>query len=178
MCIGVKIGIGIVLLLALLSLTACNTATIASYQHEQSEIFYKNFDIESAEVSNFKFNEVLFTVDVNKVTHSSYAIWLGLYSHKAGKFINIERAVIVGESWKEERSFNQELIIDSAVSDYDLFKLDSGLKLFEMSKSDSGKLLLQDQELHLTVFFDVGGRIESITFVLKEKIEKQVVFPT
>ncbi|GAA5525248.1 hypothetical protein Maes01_01813 [Microbulbifer aestuariivivens] len=179
MYINVKIVFGLVLLvLAVFGLSACKTAKIIKYEHEPSAEFYKNFDFGAGALNAFKADDVLLVVDINKVTHTSYVVWLGLYSDKAGKSINVERVVAVGDGWEKSENFNRELVLETHVPDYELFELDKGLKLFEVDEDDLRSVVDAGGELSLTVFYDVGSGTESITFILKQKVEKQAVFST
>ncbi|WGO99093.1 hypothetical protein QFX18_03340 [Saccharophagus degradans] len=179
MYISAKIVFGLILLaLAVFGLSACKTAKITKYEHEQSAEFYKNFDFGTSALNAFKADDILLVVDINKATHASYVAWLGLYSDKAGKSINIERAVIIGDGWEKSQNFNRELVLDAHVPDHELFEFDKGLKLFEVDEDDLKSVVSAGGELSLTVFYDVGSGSESITFILKQKVEKQTVFST
>ncbi|WHI49212.1 hypothetical protein P3339_11995 [Microbulbifer sp. MLAF003] len=179
MYISAKIVFGVVLLaLAIFGLSACKTAKIIKYEHEQSVEFYKNFDFGAGALNDFKVDDILLVVDINKATHSSYVVWLGLYSDKAGKSINIERAVIVGDGWEKSQKFNRELVLETHVPDHELFEFDKGLKLFEVGESDLKSVVNTGGELSLTVFYDAGSGTESTTFIIKKKVEKQAVFST
>ncbi|WP_299003635.1 hypothetical protein [uncultured Shewanella sp.] len=179
MYIRVKIVFGLVLfVLTVFGLSACKTAKIIKYEHEQSAEFYKNFDFRASALNNFKVDDVLLVVDINKVTHTSYVVWLGLYSDKAGKSINIKRAVVVGDGWEKNQSFNRELVLDTRIPEHELFEFDKGLKLFEEGEDDLKSIVNTDGELSLTIYYDVGRGIESTTFILKQKVEKQTIFST
>ncbi|WP_017446835.1 hypothetical protein [Gayadomonas joobiniege] len=179
MYIGAKIVFGLILLvLAVLGLSACNTAKIIKYEHEQSAEFYKNFDFGASALNAFKADDVLLVVDVNKATHTSYVVWLGLYSDKAGRSINIERAVVTGDGWEKSQSFNRELVLETHIPDHELLEFDKGLKLVEVDEDDLKSVVNAGGELSLTVFYNVGSGTESTTFILKQKVEKQTVFST
>lgn len=179
MYIGAKLIFGVVLILmAILGLSACKTAKIVKYQHEQSAEFYENFDFESEALDDFKADGVLLVVDINKMTHENYVVWLGLYSDHTGDSINIERAVVSGDGWDRAQEFNRELVLDTRVPDHDLFQFDQGLKLFEVNADDLQAVVSSGGELSLSIFYDVGSGVESKTFIIKQDIEKQTVFPT
>ena len=179
MYISVKIVFGLVLLvLAVFGLSACKTAKIIKYEHEPSAEFYKNFDFGASALNAFKADDVLLVVDINKATHTSYVVWLGLYSDKAGKSINVERVVVVGDGWEKSENFSRELVLEAHVPDYELFEFDKGLKLFEVGEDDLKSVVSAGGELSLTVFYDVGSGTESTTFILKQKVEKQTIFST
>ncbi|AMX02305.1 hypothetical protein [Microbulbifer thermotolerans] len=179
MYISEKVEFGFILLvLVFCGLSSCKTAKIIKYEHEQSAEFYKNFEFGDSALNAFKVDDILLVVDINKVTHTSYLVWLGLYSDKAGKSINIERAMVIGDGWEKSQNFNRELVLDAYVDDHELFRFDKGLKLFEVDEGDLKSVVSTGGELSLTVFYDVGGGTESITFILKQKVEKQTVFST
>lgn len=179
MYISEKIAFGIVMLiLAVLGLSACKTAKIINYEHEPSAEFYNNFDFRAVALSDFKADDVLLVVDINKATHASYVVWLGLYSDKDGKSINIERAVVAGDGWEKSQNYNRELILEADVPDYELFKFDKGLKLFEVDAEDLKSVVNNGREVSLTVFYNLGRGTESTTFILKQKVEKQTIFST
>ncbi|MCX2783663.1 hypothetical protein OQJ46_11770 [Microbulbifer thermotolerans] len=179
MYISAKLIFGLILfVLIILGLSACKTAKIIKYEHEQSAEFYKSFDFESSAFDDFKADDILLVVDINKVTHTSYVVWLGLYSDKAGKSIKIERVVATGGGWEESQNFSRELALKTHVSDHKLFEFDKGLKLFEVDEDDLKSVVNAGGELSLTVFYDVGSGTESKTFILKQKVEKQTIFST
>ena len=179
MGISAKIVLGLILLvLAVLGLSACKTAKINKYEHEQSAEFYKNFDFGASALDAFKADDVLLVVDINKATHTSYVVWLGLYSDKSGRSVNIERAVVTGDGWETSQNFNRKLVLEAQIPDHELFKFDKGLKLFEVDEDDLKSVVNTGGELSLTVFYNVGSGIESTTFILKQKVEKQAIFPT
>ncbi len=159
-------------------LSACKTAKAINYEHEQSAEFYKSFDFGADDLNDFKADSVLLVVDINKATHTSYLIWLGLYTDQGGQSINIERALIVGDGWKKSQNFNRELILETHVSGNELFQFDKGMKLFEVEEDDLKSVENTGGNLSLTVFYDVGSGTESITFILKQKVEKQTIFST
>lgn len=179
MYIVAKIVVGLVLLaLAALGLSACKTAKIIKYEHEPSAEFYENFDFGASAFNAFKVDDILLVVDINKATHTSYVVWLGLYSDKAGRSINIKRAVVSGDGWEKSQDFNRELFIDAHVPDHQLFQFDKGLKLFEVDEDDLKSVVNKGGEFYCTVFYDVASGTESTTFILKQKVEKQTVFST
>ena len=47
--------------------------------------FCESLNFESIGLSDFKVDDILLVIDVNKMTHASYVIWLGLYSNRAGR---------------------------------------------------------------------------------------------
>lgn len=179
MGVSAKKVFGIALLiLASFGLSACKTAKIINYEHEPSVEFYKNFNFGDGALNDFKANDVLLVVDINKATHTSYVIWLGLYADKAGKSVNIERAVVVGDGWEKSESFNRELVLEARVPDHELFEFDKGLKLFEVGEDDLKSVVKAGGKLSLTVFYSAGHGTESTTFILKKKVENQSIFST
>ena len=179
MYISVKIVFGLVLLvLAVFGLSACKTEQIIKYEHEPSVEFYKNFDFGAGALNAFKADDVLLVVDINKATHTSYVVWLGLYSDKAGKSINVERVVVVGDGWEKSENFNRELVLETHIPEHELFEFNKGLKLFEVGEDDLKSVVNTGGELSLTVFYDVGSGTKSTNFILKKKVEKQTIFST
>lgn len=166
------------ILLAVLALSACKTAKDVQYHHEPSETFYKKFDFKSERLKTFKTNDILLVIDINKTTHTSYVAWLGLFSDKTDKSIKIDRAIIRGRDWKKEHSFGRGYKLNSYLPETKLFELDKGLKLFEVNSQDLKDSKEPDGDLSITVFYDSGSGPESMTFSVKRKVKKQMVFPT
>lgn len=164
--------------LAIFMPIACKTVTQVKYEHQPSALFYRNFNINANELNDFKAGEILFVVNIKKVTHSNYMVWLNLYSDKAGLAIDIERAEVSCSEWGKRQSFNRELALTAYLPEYQVFKLDKGLRLFELDASELPSVLDINNEVSLTVFYDVGSGTESKTFKFQPKIEEQLIFPT
>lgn len=179
MCISEKVVFTLaIIVLIILGLSACKTAEIIRYEHNPSVEFYKALNFESSILNEFKDDDILFVIDINKMTHTSYAVWLGLYSNQAGKSIEINRVVIDGGGWEKTQDLNRELTLDTRMPEQNLFRFNSGLKLFEVSEGEIGSIVNADRDLSLTVFYDLGNGTKSLTFVVKKTVEKQTVFST
>ena len=172
-----KILVGLCfIVLSLFALTACKTAEIVFYEHKPSKEFYKSFDYALNDLIGFKKNGVLFVVDVKEINRSDYVVWLGLYSQSFGKAIDIEKAELAGNGWKESVFIGQNLKLDTSISDKGLMK--NSAKLFQVRGELFQKVMNDGGNLSLTVTYVQDGATEEIEFNLNRRVEKHTVFST
>lgn len=158
-------------------LSACQFAEITSYEHQESQVFYKSGDIDSPEIERFIFSGTLLVVDVNEATHEDSIVWLGVYSKQLNQTFKLDRAIIQGKQWKEENDVGARVLTEISEKHPALFK--NSIKLFQLKTQLLHNAYLEGGELTIIVFFDVGnGMQQRAEFDLKRKVVKRTVFPT
>ncbi len=174
MDLKVVLGIALVAVAALV-LSACRMTKAVRLQHEPSEYFYRTYDFTSDTLSPFKTDDILFVVNAKAATHSSYIVWLGLYSDQAGKAVQLNEAVISNGSWETRQVFTDSAILDALLSEHGLYK--QSVKLFEIDTTQLSGLDAED-DLTIEVSFSIDGKAGRHTFLIERKTEKQAVYPT
>ena len=164
-------------LCALRMLTACESVEMIFYDHEPSQIFFKEFNIDSTEIEPFIDNEVCHMVFLKAIEYrTEYIVWQGLYTKKNNKWVTIKKAILEGGNYKEETTLNQAVVLDEKIKHADLLR--GVVKLFQV-KSDLLKKVYQDGGyLRLKVFYEIEGKDGFKQYELKQRIEKHTVFPT
>ena len=163
----------------LLVLVSCKFTELVFYEHGPSKEFYRNYDIGAPELQPFIVDDVLFVVDVKSATHEKYLVWLGLYSEKKGKRIDIKRATVSSETNEESTVFNSMLLVDEPVSKAGLYQNPQDtLKLFELGEDSLGGVSGTTKAVLLRVFYEIDGEEGVMNYELKRRVEKQNVYST
>ena len=163
-------------ILSFLGLAGCKTAEVVYYDHEPSEKFYESFDYEQGSIIDFKKNGILFVVDVNQIDQSSYIVWLGLYSQISGKNIDIARAELTGNGWKETVLLGNNFKLDLVVPGEELFK--NSVMLFKVEGLLFNKIIKYGGDISLTVTYFQDGISKNLVFNIERRVEKHTVFST
>ena len=164
-------------LLTLFLLSACKSAEIVSFEHKESQLFYKTRDMDSPELSRFIFDGTLLVVDINEVAREDSVIWLGVYSKRLNKALQLDRVIILGTQWQEDRNSGDIIRTEKSTKNPGLFK--NSIKLFEFKTELLEKARLDGEYLGIIVFFNIeGGAQQRAVFDLHRKVNKRTVFPT
>lgn len=163
-------------IMAAVTMPACGTAEIILYQHGESQIFYKNNDLDDPALKSFFINGVLLTVDVKKANHNECILWLGLYSKERNESVEITKISIEGNGVYDENFINKVIPVNLSSDKKGLFK--NNLLAINVKNDLLIKMTDVDNKLLLKVFYVSYGKKKVKEFVVERRIEKQFIFPT
>ena len=164
-------------IIAILSplISGCETAEIARFYHQPSDIFYENMNFDIPALDKFKDNRILFTISVKQATYENYYVWLGLYATSSRSTpIKIIHATLIGNEWKKDYFINTEIDLTERSGDEELL---TGEALIEVN-GDFFNLFKNSPNITLEVAYSIDGEEKTMQFFIERRIEKYTVYPT
>ena len=172
-------------LCGLFVVTACEFAELIFYEHKPSEHFYQTYDVDIPELRPFIEDEICFVVSLKATNHrSKYIVWLGLYTSKENKKVNIKRAILLGDNLKEESILNQPIVLDekplflNEKPEKAAQLLTVGVKLFIINGELLERAYGTGGDVRLRVFYEIDGKEGEMNYELIRRMGKYPVFPT
>lgn len=155
----------------------CQTAKSIELTHKQSQMFYKNFELDKKGLSPFIDNNILFTTSIKSANHEDYWIWFGFSSdNKTSVFIN--EVVIKGNNIQKKISINENCLINKLEErDSKVYNIYSGNIKIEMKNEELLKFV-DNNQMNFQVSYTLNGETKKINFLINQRIIRQTIFPT
>lgn len=175
-----KIKNTIISILASTAITGCGVSESIRYQHQPSEYFYKDLNIDNPKLKPFIDNNVLMVCYIQDSNHDIYDIGIGFYTEKRLKKIYIKRLYFIGNNLNYSIDVDKNFLINENVSNRKnnniLFK--NLLLLENIDEKNLVKFFNENNQMRVEVVYTIEGKNKKMSFIIERKIEKRVIFPT
>ncbi len=157
--------------------SGCQFVDLIFYDHEPSEAFYEQLDIEALELKPYITNDILFVVSLVATNHrKEYIVWLGMYSSDKDKQATINKAIIESDDWNLETSFDEHIILYEGFDRAKYYQ--NSIKLFQIENHVLEQAYKNGSEIRLKVYYEINNEEFRNDYELVRRVEKHVVYPT
>lgn len=155
------------------------TSEIIDYNHRESELFIKDFNMDVKSLQPFFSDDILLTILINENPHNKYNIWVGCKSKSRQHPILIDYIVLENKNNKIRVEYQQNCYMEEYTTidsiTYSIFsgsvvQVIDGEYLFEISEPD--------KSFTLEVYYKQNNKPKITKFFIEKKTGKVINFPT
>ncbi len=156
--------------------SGCQVDELIFYEHEPSKIFYEKLEIDAPELKPYITDGILLVVSLKAMNYNEYIVWLGLYSSGINKQVSVNKAIIGGDNWNLETSFDERIILDEGFDRAKYYQ--NSIKLFQIENHVLEQAYKNGSEIRLKVYYEINNEEFRNDYKLVRRVEKYVVYPT
>jgi len=160
-------------------LFGCETVEMVFYEHLPSENFYRDLDVKDPALQPFYVDDILLVVNTKYAPGNQYFVWLGLFSEKENKRVDVLKATISGNGLLKESVLLAVIDIDNPTERSGLLQNAFGtFKLFTLDADWLEQVSDGGNPVKLTVAYRANDQEGVVEFELMRRVERYPVFPT